>query len=163
MSQDIADGRTHALWFRPSLMSAGGPGSVDWLVSLGRIEDEFAEKPAGGGVDHPDVAVVDQDGDVGARAASWFEQLSSAQPRRPIGRMDERRAPRWRRGQLLLWLHTSGLYAVISDHCAGIPSQYRMIPAAPGSYGSDVHGLWLIGRICASFDIDTSSTGTGSL
>jgi len=71
MSQDIPDGRTHALWVRPSfVLSAVGTGSVDWLVALGRVEDELAEEFAGGGVDHPDVAVLDQDEDVGSGVGS---------------------------------------------------------------------------------------------
>ncbi len=70
MSQDIADGRTHAVWVRPALVSAGGSGSVDRLVALGRVEDELAEEFAGGGVDHPDVAVLDQDEDVGSGVGS---------------------------------------------------------------------------------------------
>ena len=44
--------------------SAGG------LVALGGVEDEFAEEFAGGGVDHPDVEVLNEDEDVGSGVGS---------------------------------------------------------------------------------------------
>src|SRR5512133_1896504 len=56
--------------FGRRLFSAVGTGSVDWLVALGRVEGELAEEFAGGGVDHADVAVLDQDEDVGSGVGS---------------------------------------------------------------------------------------------
>ena len=36
------------------------------MVVLGGVEDQFAEEFAGGGVDDPDVEVVDEEQDVGS-------------------------------------------------------------------------------------------------
>ncbi|HEU4541126.1 MAG TPA: hypothetical protein VFR23_08365 [Jiangellaceae bacterium] len=40
------------------------------MVALGGVEDEFAEEFCGGGVDDPDVAVLDQDDHVGSGVGS---------------------------------------------------------------------------------------------
>jgi hypothetical protein len=45
-------------------------GAWDRLVALGRVEDELAEEFAGGGVDDPDLEVVDQDDDAGSAVGS---------------------------------------------------------------------------------------------
>jgi hypothetical protein len=69
MSQDIVDGRTHAIWVRPSLVFSGMcGGGGDRLAAVGWVEHELAEEFAGGGVDDPDVEVLDQDEDAGSGA-----------------------------------------------------------------------------------------------
>jgi len=57
-----------AVW----LWGAGrGPcGRAGGLVVLGQVDDQFAEEFAGGGVDDPDVEVVDEHDDVGSGVGS---------------------------------------------------------------------------------------------
>jgi hypothetical protein len=43
---------------------------VLWLVVAGGVDGEFAEEFAGGGVDHPDVQVVDEHDHVGSGVGS---------------------------------------------------------------------------------------------
>jgi hypothetical protein len=51
--------------------SAGGAGwSSGAVVALGWVEDELAEELAGGGVDDANVAVLDEDDDVGSGVGS---------------------------------------------------------------------------------------------
>src|SRR5690606_8046104 len=45
-------------------------GAWDRLVALGGVEGEFAEELAGGGVDDPDVAVLDEQEDAGSGVGS---------------------------------------------------------------------------------------------
>ena len=60
------------MWVRPSVvLSAGWPGwSSGALVALGRVEGQFADEFAGGGVDDADVEVLDQDDDAGSGVGS---------------------------------------------------------------------------------------------
>ena len=44
--------------------------AASWLVVAGGVDLEFAEEFAGGGVDHADVQVVDQERDVGSSVGS---------------------------------------------------------------------------------------------
>src|SRR6187455_714281 len=60
------------MWVRPSFgWSACWPGwSSGALVALGRVEGQFADEFAGGGVDDADVEVLDQDDDAGSGVGS---------------------------------------------------------------------------------------------
>jgi hypothetical protein len=44
--------------------------SSGWLVVLGGVEGEFTQQFAGGGVDDPDVEVLDEEQDVGSGVGS---------------------------------------------------------------------------------------------
>ena len=67
MSQDIADARTHDVWVRAIVVSGD---LVSGLVVPGGVDLEFAEEAAGGGVDHADMEVLDQEQDVGSGVGS---------------------------------------------------------------------------------------------
>jgi hypothetical protein len=56
-------------WVRPSLVFSGMcGGGGDRLAAVSWVEHELAEEFAGGGVDDPDVEVLDQDEDAGSGA-----------------------------------------------------------------------------------------------
>src|SRR5690348_17274019 len=70
MSQDIADARTHELWVRASLISGWGRVVGRWAGSRGWGRGPVRAEFAGGGVDDPDVQVLDQEQDVGSGVGS---------------------------------------------------------------------------------------------
>jgi hypothetical protein len=57
-------------WVRTSSFPGGALGCPGGLVVLGGVEDELAEELAGGGVDHADVQVLDEQDDVGSGVGS---------------------------------------------------------------------------------------------
>jgi hypothetical protein len=70
MSQDIVDGRTHADWVRPSLVSSGMCRGVGSVVALGWVQVQFCEEFSGGCVDDCDVGVLDEHEDAGSGVGS---------------------------------------------------------------------------------------------
>ncbi|GIF26622.1 anti-sigma regulatory factor (Ser/Thr protein kinase) [Actinoplanes tereljensis] len=63
-------------------------------------------------------------------------------------------------GQLILWRYAGSLYAEISDDGPGLPPGYRISEEPPGLAPGSSRGLWMINRICAGVDIDSSRAGT---
>ncbi|GIM89797.1 ATP-binding protein [Paractinoplanes toevensis] len=62
--------------------------------------------------------------------------------------------------QLILWRYAGSLYAEVGDHGRGMPGGYRIPTEAPDTRPDIPRGLWLINRICAGVDIESSPAGT---
>ena len=64
------------------LFSGGAFGCSGGLVVLGGVEDQLAEELPGGGVDHADVQVLDEQDDVGSSVGSADAEVVGAGRRR---------------------------------------------------------------------------------
>jgi hypothetical protein len=70
ISQEIGDSPNLRSWVRAGSFSGGALGCSGGLVVLGGVDDQLAEELPGGGVDHADVEVVDDQDDVGSSVGS---------------------------------------------------------------------------------------------
>jgi len=70
ISQEIGDSPNLRSWVRAGSVSGGALGRSGGLVVLGGVEDQLAEQLPGGGVDHADMEVVDEQDDAGSGVGS---------------------------------------------------------------------------------------------
>jgi hypothetical protein len=70
ISQEIGDSPNLRSWVRAGSFSGGALGCSGGLVVLGGVDDQLAEELPGGGVDHADAEVVDEQDDVGSGVGS---------------------------------------------------------------------------------------------
>jgi hypothetical protein len=70
ISQEIGDSPNPRPWVRAGSCSGGALGCCGGLVVVGGVGDQLAEELPGGGVDHADVEVVDNQDDMGSGVGS---------------------------------------------------------------------------------------------
>ena len=70
ISREIGDSPDPRLWVWAAVIFGWAFGCSGGLVVLGGVEDELAEELTGGGVDHADVQVLDEQDDAGSGVGS---------------------------------------------------------------------------------------------
>jgi hypothetical protein len=80
-------------------LSWGAGWSAGALVVLGRVDDQLAEELSGGGVDDPDVEVLDQQQDVGSGVVRpmpmWWTRPLTRRVTQPEASMTSWRTRLW--------------------------------------------------------------------